>query len=515
MSFIVVPQSDLSSLNEARLREGWKEPPLEFGEYHLAVAPQAVMRSTSLSQVGAFLWAIVGDVWNLAELRTALAPYDPRAIGGSAAELAGIAVGLFGFRAIGMFEGAFAGFRTNLRNGDLICFSDTLGQMPLYRSTGQKPWLAPNPRLFARKPGFRPVFVSEQSGGVIPRADTFCPLSNVVKVKPGWINALSIEGNGVSCVAAEPYHTLLRGEPVKPALEDVLATLRSLLVPSIQSAFDLGSAVGVPLSGGLDSSIVASVGAKTRPISTIALGTEVSDEFEPAAMVAAHIQSSHEQLLLQEEDVLHGFFDAIYFNGIFDGYAAEVQASLFALYRKAAGRIDTFVTGYGADLIFGGIFNSAKTDPGEVNDTLWAQVYRTRWSGEFSPVGAHAFGLGVRHPFWTPRILAYGLNLDASLKVGSEEVKICLRRFAERENILPSATVWRKKIGIHEGSSVNKIVEGTIGSCGNIELARDDFANFLFKGAISGSVDRETFDPYEALDRFRSQAAQAGSGTSQ
>lgn len=503
MSFILTRLNDKSALAEASSRQGWSLPLLEFGGACLAIANEAVC--VSFAQSGTQSYALLGSIANHVELRQMLAMFDSAALNASHAEIAVMLIKRLGMAGLSFIDGAFVLFRDEPENKTITVVVDVLGQYPLYATEGRDPWIASNPRLAALKPEFQPDFhdLSEILRGV-SRADNYVPIKNIVRVKPGTALQLLHDGQGHCLASSASFHMLHCKEERVVKLEEGIRALEEMLIPAIRNAFDWEGQAYVPLSGGIDSSVVAAFGMRFNALNTIALGTQRSNEYVPSKLVADHIGSTHSEIEISTDDILSGMFDSIYYNGIFDGYAAEVQASIFALMARLKGKADLIVTGYGADLLLGGTMTPGNLPEIGVNQDLWAQVYRTRWSGEFSPVGANMMGMQIRHPFWTPRFLGYCLGLPEALKVSDREVKIVLRTFAERQGILPEQTVWRKKIAIHHGSSVEDILSDTLG----IEInpqAKKLFAYSLYRGAVTGDLSPQIFDPKQAIARFRSE----------
>lgn len=503
MSFILTRLNEKGALAEASARQGWYLPLLEFGGACLAIANEATC--ISVAQSGAHSYALLGSIANHEELRRMLAMFDSAALTASHAALAVHLIDRFGMTGLSFIDGAFVLFRNDPESNTITAVADVLGQYPLYVTAGRDPWIAPNPRLAALKPGFQPDFhdVAEILRDV-PRADDYVPIKNIIRVKPGTALQIMHDGQGHAHAASTTFHVLHCKESRAVDVEMGIRALEELLIPAIRNAFEWDGRAYVPLSGGIDSSIVAAFGMRFNMLNTIALGTQRSNEYAPSKLVADHIGSSHSEIEISTDDILSGLFDSIYYNGIFDGYAAEVQASLFALMARLKGKADMIVTGYGADLLLGGTMIPGNLPEIGVNQDLWAQVYRTRWSGEFSPVGANMMGMQIRHPFWTPRFLGYCLNLPESLKVSDKEVKIVLRTFAERQQILPEQTVWRKKIAIHHGSSVEDILSETLGIEMNPRV-KELFAYTLYRDAVTGGITPKTFNPEQVLARFRSE----------
>ena len=502
MSFILTRYDDKDALTEARDRQGWEQPLVQFGRCCLAVANKATC--VSVAEFGRKSYALLGSISNHAELRRMLAVFNSGALTASHAELAALLVEHLGFPSLSFIDGAFVLFCDNSATRSLTAVTDVLGQYSLYATAGAGSWISPSPRLAALKPGFRPDFFDiEDVVRDEPRPDDYVPIKNVIRAKPGAALEITIDGQDHACVSSVPFHILRCRGDQNVNLEDGVRALEATLVAAIQSAFSWDGRAFVPLSGGIDSSIVAAYGARFTKLNTVAFGTERSNEYEPSKQVAVHIGSSHSEIKIDTNEILSGFFDSIYYNSIFDGSAAEVQAGLFALMARLRGKADLIVTGYGADLLLGGIMVPGKRPQIGVNREMWAQVYRTRWSSEFSPVGANMMGMQIRHPYWTPRFLGYCLELAEELKVSNSEVKILLRTFAERQSILPRQTVWRKKLALHHGSSIENILSDTLDiKC--TPHAKSMFAYSLYRESVTGKITPETFNPEHALARFKS-----------
>jgi carbapenam-3-carboxylate synthase len=286
------------------------------------------------------------------------------------------------------------------------------------------------------------------------------------------------------------YHAYRPTDDRNLSSAETQSMIERLLGESVGNGMANGQRIGIPLSGGLDSSVVTALASRVSSgLQTFCIGTRVSAEFEYAETVARYLGSKHSAFLLSEDDVVDGIVRSIQFNEIFDGLSAEIQSSLFALYRRVEGSVDTLITGYGADLLFGGVV-PPQSPTRSVNLSLWDQIYRTRWTGEFSPIGAAHHGIRVRHPFWSNRLLGFCLDLAPSLKVSTNEVKLCLRAFAAKEDRLPLEIARRKKIGIHEGSSVNTIFSRVVGS--NNYIAKNRFAYFAYRHMLNSQKHKVT-----------------------
>jgi carbapenam-3-carboxylate synthase len=87
------------------------------------------------------------------------------------------------------------------------------------------------------------------------------------------------------------------------------------------------------------------------------------------------------------------------------------------------------------------------------------------------------------------------------LKVSSNEIKVCLREFASKNDLLPQIIASRKKIGIHEGSSVNTIFSEVVGS--NEYSAKTKFTYFAYKYMLESCRNLNAASSGEILAQFR------------
>lgn len=147
------------------------------------------------------------------------------------------------------------------------------------------------------------------------------------------------------------YYTLLLGKE-KPVSDNDLA---DLIEEAVESRLVADVPVGVFLSGGLDSSILAAVAARKHPgIATFSMGFQSAshDESPYAQLVANQIKSTHH----------HFYFDEGSFRSLLPQVAAELDEPvgdqallpLYWLCREARRHVKVALSGEGADEVFAG-----------------------------------------------------------------------------------------------------------------------------------------------------------------
>jgi len=407
-------------------------------------------------------YLLIGTPVNLEELRSIASVITSESLTANGAHILAILQRTYGAHIFSLAEGAF-NFLTFYPDGRILIVNDPLALQPVHFIQDELFWITSELKTVGKiEPELFEFYDENTVIHCETHPDDFVPIKNAERLKPGCTAQINIDGLGFLSINKHQYLNIHLVPPqyINPKLARGL--VYNLLSESVARSVNSTQTISIPLSGGLDSSIVTSLAAQSRnDINTITIGSTTSNEYEFAQIVSRHINTCHCEFTLSEEQILQGAHEAIYYNEIFDGLSVEIQSSLLCLYRLLEQKGGRLVTGYGADLLFGGILNP-DCEVTSVNNLLWSKVYRTRWTGEFSPFGSAHYGIEVNHPFWTTRIMGFALSLAPDLKV-SLNVKILLRECAEEFKLLPDEIVWRKKIGIHQGSSINQIFADQIG----------------------------------------------------
>lgn len=180
---------------------------------------------------------------------------------------------------------------------------------------------------------------------------------DVKKLRPGYAALLKFD-NGVELLKEYRYYNIDYSDKLKLNENELVNVVENSLKDSVKSMLVSDVPLGVFLSGGIDSSLIAALTAKELPnkIDTFTIGFYGKDsEHEHADKVAKHINSNQHTLMLAPNDVLAKFD---YWSDIFDEPFAD-QAALPTLLLSEFARKDITValTGEGADEVFGGYFN--------------------------------------------------------------------------------------------------------------------------------------------------------------
>ncbi len=248
--------------------------------------------------------------------------------------------------------------------------------------------------------------------------------------------------------------------------------------------------VGLLLSGGLNSSLIAALAARQTKVRTFTMGFAQSDldERADARRVARHIGSEHEEILISPREVSDGLESTI---ACFDDLFADWGTiSTRLLYRKCRERgIKVVLVGEGADELFGGYDVFRSSDSRAPADWWLFQLYRHycgrrygRYFGAFRALmrdylnsvsgdrfdairlfetrnqlpnnyvmkvdkASMSVSVEARVPYLDQRVAEIAYRIPKNLLLGEGTEKSMLRRVARRFQLLPEETVARPKLG--------------------------------------------------------------------
>jgi asparagine synthase (glutamine-hydrolysing) len=388
------------------------------------------------------------------------------------------------------FAGMFALALWDARSATLHLARDAMGIKPLYYTKGADGVVfASEIKAFRALPDFAPRIDTAalpqylEFGYVFEAGRTM--LEGVCKVDPG--HRLEVRGGRI--VLDQPWFT----PPVPDRQEDRgeaarVQELSGVMDSVVKEHLIADVPLGLLLSGGLDSSVVAALAARQAPLLTISMGFDGStvDERANAREVSQFIGSRHVEVLISAAEVKReAMAGAWVFDDLFADWGTVTTRLLYRRCREQG--VKVVLVGEGADELFGGydIFRV----PARLG--LWRQfrLYQNyagrRYGALFSPfrkalneylhlAGGDTFeairlfesrrqlpnqyvmkvdkasmaeSVEARAPYLDRRIaeLAYRTPRDWLLRGG--ENKYLLRALARQQHLLPSAASGRPKFG--------------------------------------------------------------------
>ena len=430
-----------------------------------------------------------GELYNFRELRAELQSAGHFFESSGDAEVLLRSYLHWGMDCLQRFAGMFAFALWDPRSGVLHLARDPLGMKPLYYATlAGGIAFASEVKAFAAVPGMR-MAVCEiglaqflEFGYVFDEHRTL--LEGILKLPPGR----RIEATGRGVIREFVYFTPpaadradSRGEVERCAeLLDVLGkTVRQHLVADVP--------VGLLLSGGLDSSLVAAIAARCGPLSTVSMGFDGSnvDERPQAREVARFIGSRHSEFLVTPAQVIEEASTGAWaYDDLFSDWGLLTTRILYRRCREAG--LKVVLVGEGADELFGGYDRFRVT--ARLGLMQQIRLYR-RYSGrrygkvflafraalsEFDRTGTDGFdvvrmfetqrqlpnqyamkvdkasmseSVEARCPFLDRRVAELAFRTPREWLQRGGEDKYLLRALARRAGLLPEATSGRTKFG--------------------------------------------------------------------
>ena len=241
----------------------------------------------------------------------------------------------------------------------LLFWRDAVGARTLYYAqNGQTCWFASRLRLLRQTPlvsGELSLTALQKylTFSFVPGTETLWP--EVEELRPGTMFSWP---EGKTDVYWQP--TERKWDESKP-IAHYAQTLRELLEDAVKIRLPSEGAVGVYLSGGLDSSLVAALTARYAPEKvytySIHFGTDYANELKFANLVAEHCQTEHHILEITPQEIKESLFETM--AALDDPIGDPLTVPNLLLGRAAAQDTSIILNGEGGDPCFGGPKNQA------------------------------------------------------------------------------------------------------------------------------------------------------------
>jgi asparagine synthase (glutamine-hydrolysing) len=250
---------------------------------------------------------------------------------------------------------------------------------------------------------------------------------------------------------------------------DSAEQLADHLNKAVKRSLPEGAEIGVWLSGGVDSSVIA---ALARPfvdrLYTFSAGIEGAPDLLYARKVAQHIGAEHHERIYDINEMQRVLDKVIYHLESFDAPLVHSAVSNYLVSELASDYVPFVLSGEGGDELFAG-YTYQKNYENEVELTLSIQdaisaLHNTALQRVDRSATAHSTGVAV--PFLAPDVVQYALAIPARWKIrGPQEME----KWPLRQGLsdtLPEEVIWRGKSKFWEGSgsgeSLSRLGETTI-----------------------------------------------------
>lgn len=255
-------------------------------------------------------------------------------------------------------------------------------------------------------------------------------------------------------------------EPGSPIPGEVLGLVRDRLIDTVERRMMGDVPVGVFLSGGLDSNLVAAIAARwakrngTR-LKTFAVGLEDSPDLIAARGVAEYLETEHHEATYTAEEAVSTLPEVVRAIESFDPKLVHSAVPNYLLAQLASRYVKVVLTGEGADEIFAGYEYMEEI---EDEKDLHAELIRTieglhNLNLQRGDRVTMAHGLEARVPFLDLDMISLGLSLPPGWKLsGEDQPEKRLLRLAF-DGWLPDDFIWRKKAQFGDGSGASSVLK--------------------------------------------------------
>lgn len=307
------------------------------------------------------VWIVFnGEIYNHADLRPRLKELGHRFATNSDTETIVHLYEEYGDDCVSHLRGMFAFAIWDARRNRLFCARDRLGIKPFYyaMTAGRFAFASEIKALFELRD-----FKAQLNRRALPEFFTFGYLSaqetlyqNVHKLLPGHRLCIDLAAENPQLQVTQ-YWDLKNLPPERPVGEtQCISKFRELFTQTVRSHLMSDVPLGVFLSGGLDSSAIASVMAslKKEPIQTFSVGYAENQysELPYGRAVARHIGAEYNEVILGPEDFFASLPRLIWHED--EPLVWPSSVALFFVSRLASEKVKVVLTGEGGDELFAG-----------------------------------------------------------------------------------------------------------------------------------------------------------------
>ncbi|XP_055326649.1 probable asparagine synthetase [glutamine-hydrolyzing] [Sitodiplosis mosellana] len=422
------------------------------------------------SQDGSIILAANGEIYNYLELSAEIAKqmgkYEPR----SDCDVIIAMYEQFGSELVQHITGMFSFALYDKNAKRLLVSRDPIGIIPLYKGVDDMGnlWFSSEMKCLAdicdTVEDFEPGTLLTVEKGTVTQTKYY---------QPTWISEI-------------------------PTSKADLTLLQQKLVSAVRSHLQSDAPFGSLLSGGVDSSLIASIATQilrerdpNYRLKTYSVGLENAPDFKYSRIVADYINSDHREIIFKIEDGIDCIRETIYHTESYDitTVRCSIPMILMARFIKSEG-LKMILSGEGADEIFGGyLYFHQAPNAQEFHHEL---VNRVLSLHKFDCLRANkatmSYGLELRVPFLDTGFLDHAMNIRPEDKMGGVKNQFAqengrrvariekhILRAAFANDFLPDQVLWRQKEQFSDGvgySWIDSIRSYAENSVDDAEFAR-------------------------------------------
>lgn len=244
-------------------------------------------------------------------------------------------------------------------------------------------------------------------------------------------------------------------------IDSILNNIHELFCEAVKKRVETTDRpVACLLSGGLDSSIVASLVSKYYPnqLETYSIGLEGSEDLKYAKIVAEYLNTKHTEIIVTEDDFFNQITEVIMMIESYDTTTvrASVGNYLVAKYISENSEAKVIFNGDGSDELMGGYLYLKKSGEHYEFDKECRRLLDNIYYFDVlrSDRSISTNGLEPRTPFLDRKFVDYYLSISSKIRYeyNNKQEKYLFRKAFDKE-YLPSEILWRRKEAFSDGVS--------------------------------------------------------------
>lgn len=291
--------------------------------------------------------------------------------------------------------------------------------------------------------------------------------------------AKALSGLCQNIEAFPPGHCYYKGKlyrfhklPQKPSpvetldLPSTAEQIKDILFDAVAIHCNGAANMGVFLSGGLDSSILAALSCRQdTEVHTFTVGFSQSQDQFYAREVADYLGTHHHEYISDLTEIYEILPSVIYHLESFDvSLVRSAVANYLASQQAAESGVDIILMGEGADELFGGYNYLKNKNPVEQSLEL-NKLLAESHSMSLQRVDrmTSAYGLDVGLPFMDSRLIKLAEQIPINYKITADKTEKWILRTAFTGD-LPENIIWRPKVEFSQGSGTADVLSQSIQS---------------------------------------------------
>ena len=280
----------------------------------------------------------------------------------------------------------------------------------------------------------------------------------IVEVKPSTF--VEYKKNGVTIVTQSYHHFLTTPHYFLNHTDKAIKEIHDTLLNAVHKRLYSNRPIGCLLSGGLDSSIIASILSREmkkqgKKLTTFSVGFHDSTDLVYARKVANFLDTDHHEYVIQYEDAIQYIPAVIKKLGSYDTTTIRASTPMYMLCewinQKFPHRV--IFSGEGSDELFCGYLYSYNAPNDEIlaEDSIRLVNQLYLYDVLRADRCTAGNGLEFREPFLDKDLVQLSFHLSGELKRPKEYEKDLLRRAFI--GYLPDEVLWRRKAAFSDAVS--------------------------------------------------------------